>query len=108
MEPGEELPASWPVAGTTGYDAMREVNGVFIDLDHERDFTLLYQRLTGDQRMISDHIEAGKRMAVEVLLPAEVRRMAALAADVPDAAAALAEVAIAFDVLSLLPAGRSC
>ena len=29
--PGEELPPSWPVAGTTGYDAMREVNGVFVD-----------------------------------------------------------------------------
>jgi (1->4)-alpha-D-glucan 1-alpha-D-glucosylmutase len=85
---------------------MREVNGVFIDHDHERDFTLLYQRLTGDQRMITDHIEAGKRMAVEVLLPAEVRRMAALAPDVPDAAAALAEVAIAFDVYrSYLPEG---
>jgi (1->4)-alpha-D-glucan 1-alpha-D-glucosylmutase len=106
LEPGEELPASWPVAGTTGYDAMREVNGVFIDVDHERDFTLLYQRLTGDQHMISDHIEAGKRMAVEVLLPAEVRRMAALAADVPDAASAVAEVAIAFDVYrSYLPEG---
>ena len=106
LEPGEELPASWPVAGTTGYDAMREVNGVFIDHDHERDFTLLYQGLTGDQRMISDHIEAGKRMAVEVLLPAEVRRMAALAPDVPEAAGALAEVAIAFDVYrSYLPEG---
>ena len=106
LEPGEELPASWPVAGTTGYDAMREVNGVFIDHDHERDFTLLYQRLTGDQRVISDHIEAGKRMAVEVLLPAEVRRMAALALDVPEAAGALAEVAIAFDVYrSYLPEG---
>ncbi|HXD24501.1 MAG TPA: malto-oligosyltrehalose synthase [Propionibacteriaceae bacterium] len=106
LEPGEELPASWPVAGTTGYDAMREVNGVFIDVDHERDFTLLYQRLTGDQHMITDHIEAGKRMAVEVLLPAEVRRMAALAADVPDAASAVAEVAIAFDVYrSYLPEG---
>ena len=106
LEPGEELPASWPVAGTTGYDAMREVNGVFIDHDHERDFTLLYQGLTGDQRMISDHIEAGKRMAVEVLLPAEVRRMAALALDVPEAAGALAEVAIAFDVYrSYLPEG---
>jgi (1->4)-alpha-D-glucan 1-alpha-D-glucosylmutase len=106
LEPGEELPASWPVAGTTGYDAMREVNGVFIDHDHERDFTLLYQGLTGDQRLISDHIEAGKRMAVEVLLPAEVRRMAALALDVPEAASALAEVAIAFDVYrSYLPEG---
>ena len=25
LEAGEELPTSWPVAGTTGYDAMREV-----------------------------------------------------------------------------------
>ena len=30
LEPGEELPP-WPVEGTTGYDAMREVNGVFVD-----------------------------------------------------------------------------
>ena len=35
LEPGEELPPDWPVAGTTGYDAMREVNGVFVDPDHE-------------------------------------------------------------------------
>jgi (1->4)-alpha-D-glucan 1-alpha-D-glucosylmutase len=106
LEPGEELPISWPVAGTTGYDAMREVNGVFIDHDQERELTTLYQRLTGDQRTISDHVEAGKRMAVELLLPAEVRRMAALARDVPEAAAALAEVAIAFEVYrSYLPEG---
>jgi (1->4)-alpha-D-glucan 1-alpha-D-glucosylmutase len=106
LEPIEELPKSWPVAGTTGYDAMREVNGVFIDHDHEPEFTGLYQRLTGDQRTIGDHIEAGKRLAVEALLPAEVRRMAALAPDIPDAAPALAEVAIAFDVYrSYLPDG---
>ena len=77
LEPGEELPKTWPVAGTTGYDAMREVNGVFIDHDHGPEFTALYQRLTGDQRTIADHIEVGKRMVVSTLLPAEVRRMAA-------------------------------
>jgi len=77
---------------------MREVNGVFIDHDHEADSTALYQRLTGDQRTIADHIEAGKRLAVNTLLPAEVRRMAALAPEIPDAGPALAEVAIAFQV----------
>src|SRR5215218_10503559 len=85
---------------------MREVNGVFIDHDHEADSTALYQRLTGDRRTIADHIEAGKRLAVQTLLPAEVRRMAALAPDIPDAGPALAEVAIAFDVYrSYLPEG---
>ncbi|MGA5287351.1 malto-oligosyltrehalose synthase [Streptomyces pseudogriseolus] len=28
---GEALPASWPVAGTTGYDALRHVDGLFMD-----------------------------------------------------------------------------
>ncbi|MCC5473742.1 malto-oligosyltrehalose synthase [Streptomyces barringtoniae] len=28
---GERLPASWPVAGTTGYDALRQVDGLFTD-----------------------------------------------------------------------------
>jgi (1->4)-alpha-D-glucan 1-alpha-D-glucosylmutase len=106
LEHGEELPASWPVAGTTGYDAMGEVNGVFLDHDHEQDFTALYQRLTGDHSTIADHIEAGKRLVIEMLLPAEVRRMAALAPEVPDAAAAVVEVAIGFEVYrSYLPDG---
>jgi (1->4)-alpha-D-glucan 1-alpha-D-glucosylmutase len=106
LEKGEELPKTWPVAGTTGYDAMREVNGVFIDHDHESDFTTLYQQLTGDQGTIGDHIEAGKRLVVNTLLPAEVRRMAALAPEIPQAAPALAEVAIAFEVYrSYLPEG---
>jgi (1->4)-alpha-D-glucan 1-alpha-D-glucosylmutase len=106
LEPGEELPRTWPVAGTTGYDAASEVNGVFIDHDHEPDFTALYQRLTGDRGTIGDHIEAGKRLVVDTLLPAEVRRMAALAPEIPHAGAALAEVAIAFKVYrSYLPEG---
>jgi (1->4)-alpha-D-glucan 1-alpha-D-glucosylmutase len=106
LEPGEELPKTWPVAGTTGYDAMREVNGVFIDHDREPEFTALYRRLTGDPGTIGDHIEAGKRLVLNTLLPAEVRRMAALAPDIPEAGAALAEVAIAFEVYrSYLPEG---
>ncbi|MFJ7150734.1 malto-oligosyltrehalose synthase [Streptomyces sp. NPDC100445] len=28
---GEHLPASWPVAGTTGYDALRHIDGLFTD-----------------------------------------------------------------------------
>ncbi|GAA5204568.1 malto-oligosyltrehalose synthase [Streptomyces thinghirensis] len=28
---GERLPAAWPVAGTTGYDALRHIDGLFTD-----------------------------------------------------------------------------
>ena len=106
MEAGERLPPGWPVAGTTGYDAMREVNGVFVDHDHEGRLTELYQRLTGDRLSIAEHVEQGKRMVVTTLLPAERRRMAALVPDVPEAAEALGEVAVAFGVYrSYLPEG---
>jgi (1->4)-alpha-D-glucan 1-alpha-D-glucosylmutase len=106
LEPGEKLPADWPVEGTTGYDAMREVNGLFVDGGHEPELTRLYQRLTGDERGIADHVEAGKRMVVADLLPAEIRRMAALAPEIDDAAAGIAEVAVAFAVYrSYLPDG---
>ena len=72
----------------------------------EEAFTELYQRLTGDHHSIAEHIEIGKRMVVTELLPAEVSRMAALVPDVPQAGAALAEVAVAFAVYrSYLPAG---
>ena len=31
LEPDEELPRSWPVAGTTGYDFLNRVNQLFVD-----------------------------------------------------------------------------
>jgi (1->4)-alpha-D-glucan 1-alpha-D-glucosylmutase len=106
LEAGEELPPGWPVAGTTGYDAMREVNGVFVDPRQAGVFTELYQRLTGDRRSFAAHVEQGKRMVVTSLLPAEVRRMAALVPDLAGAGAALGEVAVAFEVYrSYLPDG---
>jgi (1->4)-alpha-D-glucan 1-alpha-D-glucosylmutase len=106
LEPGEALPADWVVDGTTGYDAMREVNGVFVDPSGQEAFTDLYQRLTGDQRTLPEHIEAAKRMVVTELLPAEIRRMSGLAPEIPDVGQALGEVAIAFEVYrSYLPQG---
>jgi (1->4)-alpha-D-glucan 1-alpha-D-glucosylmutase len=31
LEPGEDLPGSWPVAGTTGYDRLGLISGLFVD-----------------------------------------------------------------------------
>jgi (1->4)-alpha-D-glucan 1-alpha-D-glucosylmutase len=35
LEPGEELPEDWPVAGTVGYDFLNQVNGLLIDAEWE-------------------------------------------------------------------------
>jgi len=34
LEKGEELPGDWTVDGTTGYDFMNMLNGVFVATKH--------------------------------------------------------------------------
>jgi (1->4)-alpha-D-glucan 1-alpha-D-glucosylmutase len=106
LEPGEELPAEWPVDGTTGYDALAEVGGLFLDPAAEPAFDEAYRSLTGDTRDLAAHVEAGKRAAATTILRAEVGRLARLAPGVPHVAEALTELLVAFPVYrSYLPEG---
>ncbi|MFJ9737794.1 malto-oligosyltrehalose synthase [Streptomyces sp. NPDC101166] len=41
---GERLPDAWPVAGTTGYDALRHVDGLFTDAGGAGELQDLYRR----------------------------------------------------------------
>ncbi|MEO9133854.1 MAG: malto-oligosyltrehalose synthase, partial [Jatrophihabitantaceae bacterium] len=98
LEPGERLPASWPVDGTTGYDALTEVGGLFVDGAAETTLDTTYRELSGDDRTFAEHVTAGKRDAVTTILRAEVSRLARLAPDVEAADEALAELLVAFPV----------
>jgi (1->4)-alpha-D-glucan 1-alpha-D-glucosylmutase len=107
LEPGEELPAEWPVAGTTGYDALAEVTYLMIDPAAEGSLDQIYRDLTWDATSWDEHAEAGKRFVATTMLQAEARRIARLAPDVPEAVAAITELAVAFPVYrSYLPAGQ--
>ncbi|MFI1257603.1 malto-oligosyltrehalose synthase [Streptomyces netropsis] len=43
----ERLPADWPVAGTTGYDALRHLDGLFVDPEGAAALTAAYRAFTG-------------------------------------------------------------
>jgi (1->4)-alpha-D-glucan 1-alpha-D-glucosylmutase len=106
LEPGETLPASWPVDGTTGYDALAEATGVLIDPSAELAFDDLYRELIGDHRSFADHIDAGKRLVATTILRAEVLRLARLAG-MEGAEAAFTELLVAFPVYrSYVPDGQ--
>ncbi|MGW3263266.1 malto-oligosyltrehalose synthase [Streptomyces sp. NPDC001056] len=45
----EHLPASWPVAGTTGYDALRRIDGLFTDPDGACELLTEYRRFAAPQ-----------------------------------------------------------
>jgi (1->4)-alpha-D-glucan 1-alpha-D-glucosylmutase len=106
-EPGEQLPASWPVAGMTGYDALSEVNALLVDPAAEGAMTALYVELTGDDRDFEQHIADGKAMVATSILQAEVCRLARLVPVIGDqTVAAITELAVAFPVYrSYLPLG---
>lgn len=103
LEPGEELP-DWPVDGTTGYDALAEVGPLFVDPAAEPAFDRLYRDLTGDELGFPVHVLIGKRAVATTILRSELHRMARLVPELPEAFAALTELAISFPVYrSYLP-----
>ncbi|RYE93277.1 MAG: malto-oligosyltrehalose synthase, partial [Myxococcales bacterium] len=60
LAPEESLPTDWPVDGTTGYEFLAAVGGLWVDGRSERAFTRLYQRFTGDRRSFADHVHESK------------------------------------------------
>ncbi|MFJ3668960.1 malto-oligosyltrehalose synthase [Streptomyces sp. NPDC090106] len=81
---GEHLPASWPVAGTTGYDALRHVDGVFTDPAGSGELLGQYRRFAAPQTDRGGQWEATvRRAAYKVLtheLAAETERLTRLTA----------------------------
>ena len=106
---GETMPASWPVDGTTGYEALREICGVFVDPAGAGLLTQFAAEHTG-QRLAAHTVErAARREVAGTLLAAEVRRIARLVPEVEPgkAADAVAELLCSFPVYrSYLPEGR--
>ncbi|GGO39948.1 malto-oligosyltrehalose synthase [Deinococcus humi] len=72
LEPGEHLPNAWAVYGTTGYDFLAELNGVFVDATHEDEISAVYRRFTGDRLSYGEHLYRGKQLIQRVSLPGEV------------------------------------
>ncbi|MER5936208.1 malto-oligosyltrehalose synthase [Streptomyces sp. NPDC001928] len=86
LSDGEHLPASWPVAGTTGYDALRHVDGLFTDPAGFGELLGLYRRFAAPQTDRGGDWEATvRRAAYKVLtheLAAEVDRLTRVASRV--------------------------
>ena len=88
LEPGEQLPA-WPVAGTTGYDALSVVQGVFVDPAAQEPLTAIYGELTGAETdYYAVALDSRLQVLREILVP-EVDRITGLLGRVCDADPAL-------------------
>ena len=82
LEPGEDLRRSWPVAGTSGYEFLRRVNGLFVDPAGEAGMTRLQAQVTGETRPFADIARAAKQDVLDEVLGSELGRLTALLLDV--------------------------
>jgi (1->4)-alpha-D-glucan 1-alpha-D-glucosylmutase len=111
LEGDEPLPDDWATAGTTGYDALGDVDRVLIDPAGEGPLTVLAARLEGPTDW-KDLIHTTKRQVADGILHSEVLRLVRTAADRTDGtdperlADAIGELLTCFPVYrSYLPRG---
>lgn len=107
----EELPLHWPCAGTTGYDALGKVDGLFTSRAGAPPLTGQYQHFTGGPASFAPVAETAKREIATRSLAAEVIRLARLTAATGEPAlAGLAErdhQALLVELLASFPVYRA-
>ena len=75
LQRGEELPADWPIAGTTGYDFATLATGLFVDPAAEPALTALYTEVSGESRPYSELLYEAKHDVMRTSLAADLERL---------------------------------
>ena len=75
LMPDEPLPEWWAVAGTTGYDYLGSVNGLFVDRGTSRQMTATYSRFAGRVEPMADLSYAAKRLIMLVSMASEIGQL---------------------------------
>jgi malto-oligosyltrehalose synthase/4-alpha-glucanotransferase len=73
----EKLRADWPIAGTTGYDLINLVNGLFVDPDGKQALDRTYRRFLDRSADFEEILYACKLHVIDTLLASELNRLAA-------------------------------
>ncbi|MGH9868834.1 MAG: malto-oligosyltrehalose synthase [Candidatus Polarisedimenticolia bacterium] len=73
---GEHLPSRWPVAGTTGYDLLNDINEILVDPRGAHELDSVYEEMTGDLARFDDVVYGKKKRMMETHFRGEVRELA--------------------------------
>ena len=92
LEGDERLPADWPVAGTTGYDALQRIGGVFLDPHGADPLLATLAVLTGDARGPEEFAREAKMEVGLRVQAAEIARLVRLLGHVAEGRPDLAEI----------------
>lgn len=72
LETRESLRGDWPVHGTSGYEFLNMVNGLFVKSDSEKSFEALYRRFVGQRTDFDELSYQCKRLIMRVSMAGEL------------------------------------
>jgi (1->4)-alpha-D-glucan 1-alpha-D-glucosylmutase len=72
----EELPADWRISGTTGYDFLNQLNGLFVNSANEPALDAVYRQFTGSTCTFEDAAYCGKKRILHTSMRADLHALA--------------------------------
>ena len=72
----EHLPHSWHAHGTTGYNYLNDLNGIFVDARQGRRARRVYAKLTGQIDPFDDVVYESKRLIMDTAMASEMNVLA--------------------------------
>ena len=75
LAPGEHLPDGWATAGTTGYEFLNLVNGIFVDRAQARAMEQVYARQIKVRPPFSEIVDECKRLILETSMASELNML---------------------------------
>jgi (1->4)-alpha-D-glucan 1-alpha-D-glucosylmutase len=75
LSTGESLPSEWPVHGTTGYDFLNVVNGLYVDSANITALEDVYARFINERVQYSELAYRKKKQVMDSLLGVEMRTL---------------------------------
>jgi len=76
LGPDEPLPHEWPTAGTTGYDFLYNLNGLFVDPAGLREMVRHYGRFIGAKRDFAEVAYRSRLLILRVAMASELQLLA--------------------------------
>lgn len=72
LEADEQLPPTWPVHGSTGYEVLNQLNRLFVEQRQAATLQTIYADFTGDRAEFADVLYAAKKLIMQTSMRSEV------------------------------------
>ncbi|ESR22593.1 malto-oligosyltrehalose synthase [Lutibaculum baratangense] len=92
LGPDEELPETWPVDGTTGYEALNEITGLLLPAGAPEALIEVARELTGQETPFEEELKAAKAEVIDTLFAGELEGLTSALASLAQREIATAEI----------------